>query len=347
MSSPINIGYLLTEDKELELHECMFELEEKLQETVEKSIKLLENIFGSELMNCGKVSFPSEGLEADLVLLNKEKHGESIDYVPVVIELKRIDNREVRREVLAQLLEYMTAIYLHPEQIIQACQNREVNFDIENLKKNIIEERRIRGIILSENIPDIVKKTIELLNEELSNLELYGIEFKRLCSNDGKYNVIIPVLIGATTEAERKKKKSTRIFWTYDKLRQIYNDIEDELLRHRLLDLLKWAREKNLLIEYSSPEPRFKIADIIIVNPDGSLYIRFGRNYESKLPKPKRQRLLEELQKLGMLPSSIRDTDSVLEGVGTTQGTKQSIAELSEEEFQRLKELFESIFLYS
>jgi hypothetical protein len=340
LSYDINIGYLLTADKELELVECKFGLEDKLQETVEKSIKLLEKVFGTELLNCGKVSFP-EGLEADLILLSKEEREEGVDYIPIVLELKRMDNREIRREVLAQLLEYMTAIYLHPQQVIQACQNRGVNFDIENLKKNI-EERRIRGIILSERIPEIVKKTIELLNEELSNLELYGIEFKRLCSSDGKYNVIIPVLIGATTEAERKKKKSTRILWTYDKLRQVYNDIEDELLRRRLLDLLEWARVKGVLEEYPSNQPRFRIfQDIITVEPSGKLYVRFGRNHESKLPKPRRQKLLEELQELGMLPSDIGDADSVLDG----KGTLRSIAELSEEEFKRLKELFENLFL--
>ncbi len=340
MSSEINIGYLLEDDKELELVECGFKLEEKLQETVEKNISLLEKIFGTELINCGNVSFP-ENLEADLVLLSKEEREESVDYVPVVVELKRMDNREVRREVLAQLLEYMTAMYLHPEQVIQACVNREADFDVENLEENI-KKLRIRGIILSENIPEIVKKTIEVLNGQLTDLELYGIEFKRLCSNDGRYHVIIPVLIGVTTEAERKKKKTTRILWTYDRLHQAYRNIEDELLQRRLLDLLKWAREKAVLEEYPSNLPRFRIfKDIVTVEPSGKLYIRFGRNNESKLPKQKRQKLLKGLQELGMLLSDIEDADSIPDG----KVTLRSIAELPEDEFKRLKELFENIFL--
>ncbi len=345
MSYDVNIGYLLTDNKELELVECNFELEDKLQETVEKSIKLLEKVLGTELTSCGKVSLP-QGLEADLILISREEDKENTEYIPVVVELKRMNNREVRREVLAQLLEYMTAIYLHPEQVIQACQDSGANFNVENLKKNI-EEHRIRGIILSERIPEIVKKTIELLNEESENLELYGVEFKQLCSNDDKYHVIVPVLIGATTEAKRKKKKSMKIYWTYEDLHQAYSSIKDELLRRRLLDLLEWTREKNLLIEYYSTDPRFKIADIILVNPDGTLYVRFGKNYESKLPKPKRQKLLEELQKLGMLPLNIEDADSISDGKGTTHGIKKSIVELSEDEFKRLKELFEDLFLSS
>ncbi len=99
---------------------------------------------------------------------------------------------------------------------------------------------------------------------------------------------------------------------------------------------------KGVLEEYPSNQPRFRIfQDIITVEPSGKLYIKFGRNHESKLPKQKRQKLLEELQELGMLPSDIGDADSVLDG----RGTLRSIAELSEEEFKRLKELFKNLFL--
>jgi len=341
LSYDTNMGYLLTDDKELELAECKFELEKEIEKTIEKSIKLLEKMFSTKLLSCGKVSFLGGSLEADRVLLSIEEREGGADYVPVVIELKRMDNRELRREVLAQLLEYMTAIYLEPHRVIRACQDKGMDFDMESLeklKKNI-EERRIRGIILSDKIPEILKKTINLLNEELDNPEIYGVELKRLCSSDGKYSVLIPVLIGATTEAERKK--TTKILWTYDELYQVYKDIKDELLRRRLLDLLEWAREKGLLVEHSSSEPQFKITPIITVNPTGKLYVRFGKSNESKLPKPRRQKLLEELQKLKMLPSDIEDADSVADGRQTSRG----IHELSEEEFKRLKELFEELFL--
>ncbi len=333
-------GFLVTGNKRLELIECNFILEEKFQETIENYIDLLEKLFKTELLNCGKVSF-SSGLEPDLVLLSKKDYGEASDYVPMILELKRMNNREVRREVLAQLLEYMTALYLEPENLIEACQSKEIDFDLENLRRNI-ENRRIVGVIVSESIPDIVKKTIEFVNEELSNTELYGVEFKRLCAVENpEYSVIIPVLIGATTEAERRKQKTIRVLWTYEKLHKSYNDFENEILRNRLLDLLERTREKGLLIEYSSPESRFKITDIINVNPNGTLYVKFGKNHESRLSKPKRQKLLEGLQELGMIKVDIKDADEVEDG----KTTIKSIAELSEEQYAQLKNLLEIIFL--
>ncbi len=333
-------GFLLSGDERFELVECKFELEDELQNTVENHVELLEKLFGVELLNCGKVTL-SEGLEADLVLISKEDYGDSTDYIPVIVELKRMENREIRRKVLAQLLEYMTTVYLEPERIVSACQNKGIEFDADILKKNI-EERRIRGVIVSESIPNVVKKTIEFLNEELRNSELYGVEFKKLCTTENEeYSVIIPVLIGATTEAERRKQKSKRVFWTYEKLKQIYNNFENENLRERLLDLLEWARSTRLLLEYSSPEPRFKITPLIYVNPDGTFYVKFGKNNDSELPKPKRQQLLDELQKLGMLPLDISDADSVDDG----KTTVKSIAELSDENYTKLKRLFEIIFL--
>ncbi len=341
MSYDINTGYLLTGSGELELIECSFKNEAKMQETVEKSIRLLEKVFNTELLNCGKISLSSGSLEPDLVLISREGDGENTEYIPVIVELKRADSRENRRKVLAQLLEYMTTVYLEPQQVIEACQKKGLDFDAKNLEKNI-EGHRIRGIILSDNISEKIKKTIELLNGELENLEIYGIELKRLCTSDKKHSVIIPVLIGATTEAEKKNKTSKTIFWTYEKLRQAYSDVENETLRNRLLDLLEWACKKNLLTEYQSNEPRFRIYhNIITVEPSGKLYVKFGKNQESKLPKHKRQELLEKLQKLNMLPKNIKDADSRADGAYT----QRSITELSEEEFKQLKKVFENLFL--
>ena len=204
LSYDINTGYLLTDDKELELIECNFELVKEMKKTVEKCIKLLEKVFNSKLQSCGSVSFLGGTLEVDRLLLSVEERGEDVDYIPVVMEFKRIDNRDLRRRVLAQLLEYMTAIHLDPRKVIEACKESGVDFDIDNLKKNI-EERHIRGVILSEEIPEIVEKTIEFLNEELSNLEIYGIELKRLCSSDKEHKVIIPV--NRCYNRGRKKEK--------------------------------------------------------------------------------------------------------------------------------------------
>ncbi len=333
-------GFLISGDKRFELTECTFNQETEIQKTIEDYVEPLEKLFGIKLFNCGKVQL-SNILEADLVFIGRKDYDEGADYIPIVLELKRMDNREVRREVLAQLLEYMTSTYLNPEPVIDTCKSKGIEFDEDNLKENI-EKRNIWGVIVSESIPDIVKKTIEFLNEELSSPELYGVEFKRLCTiGNREYSVIIPSLIGATTEAERAKQESNRTFWSYEKLIQTYNEIENDLLRNRLIDLLNWARETKLLKEYYSNDPRFQIADIINVNPEGTLYVKFGKKYDSKLPKTKRQQLLKELQNLGMLPLSIEDPDIATEG----RVALKSIDELSDDEYTKLKNALAKIFL--
>ncbi|BES82886.1 hypothetical protein [Pyrodictium abyssi] len=64
--------------------------------------------------------------------------------------------------------------------------------------------------------------------------------------------------------------------------------------------------------------------------------MRFGKSAEKILAKPLRQRLLEGLKELGLLDTDITDADSQRDGKGT-----KSIAELSDEEYERLKELLE------
>lgn len=156
--------------------------------------------------------------------------------VLTVFEAKLIDNREIRRSVMAQGLEYLAhlstewdaarvinegkAFYagrggellaaaqqkLDPEQPFeQLCQSR-LGLDVEELADRItrsLGDGRLRLIIVGDEIPSTLRTLLEFLNEAAS-FDVFGLEI-RLFAQDADHQLLVPHLVGGTAKAQQKQ----------------------------------------------------------------------------------------------------------------------------------------------
>lgn len=182
--------------------------------------------------------------------------------VPTVIETKLIDNREIRRSVLAQGVEYLAhlktewtsqRIYEEGQEFWlardsdidnEALKRLEVSFDEEFLEKitSNINQNKMRLIISADKIPPELRRIIEFLNDA-SAFDIFGIEIGYFAAKDNKYRILVPHLVGYSETTKERKLKSNTSRWNYDRFFGTLSDScsKDEMnLAERLL---QWGEE--------------------------------------------------------------------------------------------------------
>jgi hypothetical protein len=153
--------------------------------------------------------------------------------IPTVVETKLIDNREIRRSVLAQGIEYLSHLqtewsgdrFLEEakeywakkgkafEQIAQEKWGKEIgSLYLSQLQSNI-DTANMRLIIAADSIPSELRRLIEFLNNT-SQFEILGLEVALYSDKkdpDNRY--LIPNLIGSS-EQTRERKRTSRSQWS-------------------------------------------------------------------------------------------------------------------------------------
>ena len=114
-NSEKHIIHAMIGGRQVPLYECPYDKEEILEKVFWDSIDLIGDLLNKKFEPCLKRSevqliIGGIGLQADALLFDE-------DGIPTVIELKLLRNRDMRRKVLGQLLEYMTGIYLDIEDV--------------------------------------------------------------------------------------------------------------------------------------------------------------------------------------------------------------------------------------
>jgi len=186
--------------------------------------------------------------------------------VLTVFEAKLIDNREIRRSVMAQGLEYLAhlaaewdaarvinegkAFYAGrggellaaaqqkldtEEPFEQLCQAR-LGLEVEELADRItrsLADGRLRLIIVADEIPSTLRTVLEFLNEAAS-FDVFGLEV-RLFAENADHQLLVPHLVGGTARAQQKQGPRGR--WTeasfYERLAD--ESPESEPLARRLM----------------------------------------------------------------------------------------------------------------
>jgi len=168
------------------------------------------------------------------------------------------------------------------------------------------------------------------------------------------YRIVVPEIFGTEASYYAAPGAPDRMekLWTYELLVEEFKRIDDPVLRQRLLELLDRAKNKSVLCVVRRKQPLFRIRNnkkdkpIITVYPNGRMDLYVGPECgEEYYPDPSmKQELVKELTNLGMLsPSDIARLDKG--EVKYSIGTARSIADLSDEEFKRLLEVFEKVCL--
>lgn len=230
--------------------------------------------------------------------------------VPTVVETKLIDNREIRRSVVAQGIEYLSHLqtewsgdrFLEEakeywakkekvfEQLVQEKWGRELDsLYLSQLQSNI-DTANMRLIIAADSIPSELRRIIEFLNNT-SKFEILGLEAVLYCDEkDPENKYLIPTILGVS-EQTRGRKIITRSQWSesrffaaveeslsveiIEKIKNLYNFAKE--LTDRKPD---WGTGKETGSFTAKLNINNNIFSVFSVYTDGNISINIGWNHK-------------------------------------------------------------------
>lgn len=156
------------------------------------------------------------------------------DGIPTFVECKRASDTRARREVVAQMLDYAAngILYWNLESIILSTDKtaeskgitleellletfslqdkEEINQFWKTVKENLVNHK-IRLIFLADTIHRELKRLVEFLNEEMTNVTVIAVELKQFqVDKNSKNRALIPKVIGLTEKAKEQKSISSK-----------------------------------------------------------------------------------------------------------------------------------------
>jgi len=234
------IYYLDTQGALTEMKESSFALEWDLQDLVARHPNLLvgDQIDPASprrwLLIDKEVGIPDveEGVARwalDLLFLDQ-------DGVPTLVEVKRRNNPQLRREVVGQMFDYAASsvLYWTAETIRESfearCRREGVEADgqldallegdaaaitafWQRVKTNL-QAGNVRLIFVADEIPPELRRVVEFLNQRLDPVEILAVEIRQYAS--GQQRTLVPVVFGQTSEALGKKSGGRRPIRQWD-----------------------------------------------------------------------------------------------------------------------------------
>lgn len=253
------------------LEEQPFALEDELQELIASHVDLLD---GEQI---------APGNPRRWILITREKgipqspnaaDWWSVDHLlidqdatPTLVEVKRGDNSQVRREVVGQMLdyaahaEYWTVDGLRtafeesntdPESALQYLLGQDAeeadNWEVE---KNEFWERvgtnlaakRLRLLFVADAIPATLARVVAFLNEQMPNVEVLTVEVKQYKGPAGQ--TLVPRVSGHTAVVRPPRNGGPRTLITHE---EFMSQLPDDPTRHAAERLLEVARQHDALI---------------------------------------------------------------------------------------------------
>ena len=251
--------YFLNDKKVYATPEIKYECEDVLQELV--------------AMNPDLLLRPSDdGKTHTLYLIRREQvvqatedagNSYSLDHlmvddegVPVLVEIKRSSDTRIRREVVAQMLDYACrASYWNIDKLKEdfiAANGQEVYDNLgeefwEIVHKNL-RASHLRLVFASDEIPDTLRILIEFMDRSMRDIEVYGVEIRRY-KNDNVEMLSTNVVGNITKASEAEISKLPSRVWNeedfIDYLNQ--NGFESNVEAEKMLR--SFAKESGLSVE--------------------------------------------------------------------------------------------------
>ena len=203
--------------------------EDRLQELLANHPQLIPSDLGDGLpprrwlLIRREVSLPDEAAGSgywslDHVFLDQ-------DAVPTIVEAKRSSDSRLRREVVAQMLDYAanSVLYLPIDRLradfesrcVQEDQEPELTLqeflgsegDLEDFwqtAKTNLQAGRVRLLFIADEIPEKLQRIIEFLNVQMDPATVLAVEVKQFVGEAS--TVLSSTLIGQTAEARQRKR---------------------------------------------------------------------------------------------------------------------------------------------
>lgn len=150
--------------------------------------------------------------------------------VPILVEVKRSTDTRIRREVVGQMLDYAAnAIAFWPDSFIEAALAARLEESGRSVAESVADDLdftgspeefsatvnqnlrkgKVRLIFVADQIPRRLVNIIELLNGQMVQTEVLGVEVPQYVKEGSPYSATVPRVVGRTNEAVRKKVENT------------------------------------------------------------------------------------------------------------------------------------------
>ena len=188
------------------------------------------------------------------------------DAVPTLAEVKRGSNRELRRTIVGQLLEYAahaaqtwTADELRQNfeetnedpdavlaELLQLDEEPDADVFWENVATNLTA-RRLRLLFVVDEIPDPLEQVVEFLNEQMPRIEVLAVEIKQFRGESRQ--TLVPRVIGRTADLAPRSAGGPRRKLTRE---SFLEELPSDRAREAGERLLKVAQENGARLEWRS-----------------------------------------------------------------------------------------------
>lgn len=206
------------------------------------------------------------------------------DGIPTLVEVKRSNDTRLRREVIAQMLDYAAnaVLYLSVDEIREKVEDDDLSLndflddDLEveqfwqKVKTNL-QAGKIRMLFVADEIPNELISIVEFLNNQMNPAEVLAVEIKQYVDDDNIIKTLVPRVIGQTIEAQSKKGvKPKEPLLDEDS----FMDNLDQNAKNIFETIFKFSEENNLKINWGS-----KGFSLNVVK--GNKYISILRGYSN------------------------------------------------------------------
>lgn len=227
------------------------------------------------------------------------------DAIPTLVEVKRSENTQIRREVVGQMLDYAANAVVHwPAGTLEAHFGathgpdegavlevlREFleldELDVDEATERIatwwqqaetnLRAGRLRLLFVADIIPPELRRIIEFLNEQMASTEVLGVEIRNYEGAD--LRALVPRVIGLTEVARDRKGRPPK---DDRALAEIWQTAPAEVLEaRRLLD--EWAQRHGIGADDLAKSRRYAwpgggtVAYLYPGDEYRSLYLRLG-----------------------------------------------------------------------
>jgi hypothetical protein len=207
MSSVFFVGE--SGDTVAELLPVPFKQEEDLQKLIANSPRVLDSALTGDTrwkLIAREFKVPGSSGKYSLDALFVDQDG-----VPVLAEVKRASDVRIRREILGQLIDYITKFEMHMDsaslraRFEQSCLARQTTSEAElddllaggsregfwDQVQTNIKEGRLHIAVVADEVPDDLKENIAALNKKMPALTFSAIAVRQYGGKDGAVRVVV------------------------------------------------------------------------------------------------------------------------------------------------------------
>lgn len=185
------------------------------------------------------------------------------DGIPTLVEVKRSANREIRRQVVGQMMDYAANAIRYgdvhrirrlfherhddPGSVLQkrlGTSDPEGYWD--QVEENL-DRGEIRMVFVADQIPSELRKIVEFLNGQLAPAEVLAVEVTQYEGEGLK--TLVPRTVGQTAEAEQRKE-SQKTEWSESNFFDEVAERTSPDLARRIQDIYKLAVEDGCEVEW-------------------------------------------------------------------------------------------------